>query len=399
MNIGILVPFSKGGGIFQYALSVADGLIKYSNKFNYYIISADSAESLNRFNSTSVNFVSIPSRESSVINKISLIFNLVLDRSIFNMQKSEEISQLKERKIALLIIPFPSLFGFRNKIPYIVSIPDVMHKYYPSFPEYPLIERLMRNIVYKYAAKHSILTVVDAHQGADDLNKFFGIPKRKIRVVPYTPPGYVYKYKDMDLKTVENILNKFNLSKEFLFYPAQFWYHKNHIRLIEALRYIKQYYKIEIPLVLAGSPKESYKKIIDLIKKFNMDTQIIHLEYVLDIEIVALYKKATALVFPSLFGPTNIPPLEAMVLGTPVVCSNHFSMPEQVGDAGLLFDPFNVEDMAEKIYRVWKDEELRNELVQKGYERTKSLTLEHYAVQWENVIEAAAKSINNNHKC
>ncbi|MDI3545105.1 MAG: hypothetical protein PWP68_522 [Rikenellaceae bacterium] len=393
INIGILFPSLKGGGVFQYALSIYYSLIKFSTKYNYYLISAENFDQLINFNPAGVNSIFIPTIKASLTNKIGVIFNLIFNRDIFNTHKSEEISSLKERKIALLIIPFPSLFGFRNKIPYIVSIPDLMHKYYPSFPEYPLKARLLRDIVYKNSAKYSVLTIVDSHQGLNDLNRFFNIPKGKIRIIPYIPAPYIYEYKDMDLKTAENILKKYPLPEHFLFYPAQFWYHKNHIRLIQALKNIKQDYKIEIPLVLVGSPKESYKKIMDFINKSNMSNQIYSLGYVSDIEIVALYKKAVALVYPSLFGPTNIPPLEAMVLGTPVLCSNIFSMPEQIGNAGLLFDPFNVEDIAEKIYQIWTNENLRNELVQRGYERVKDMTLENYAKQWEKIIDEAIKML------
>jgi glycosyltransferase involved in cell wall biosynthesis len=71
------------------------------------------------------------------------------------------------------------------------------------------------------------------------------------------------------------------------------------------------------------------------------------------------------------------------------VCSNVYALPEQVGDAGLLFDPNNIDDMAEKIYKVWTDEKLRKELVEKGYERIKDMTLENYAKKWEKVISEA----------
>ena len=194
-------------------------------------------------------------------------------------------------------------------------------------------------------------------------------------------------------KTAEDILAKYNLPERFLFYPAHFWYHKNHERLINALKHIKQNFRVTIPLVIVGSPKESFKKVINLIRKLNMEKQIINLGYVLDTEIVSLYKKAVALVFPSLFGPTNIPPLEAMLLGTPIACSNLFSMPEQIGDAGLLFDPFNMEDIAEKIYRVWIDQNLREELIKRGYERVKNVTLENYARKWEKIIDEALEKI------
>ena len=69
-------------------------------------------------------------------------------------------------------------------------------------------------------------------------------------------------------------------------------------------------------------------------------------------------------------------------------------MPEQVGDAGLLFDPFSIGNMAEKIYRIWIDENLRQELVKKGYQRVKNLTLENYAKQWEKIIEEGLKKIS-----
>lgn len=395
MNIGILFPPTKSvGGVFQYALSVADSLINCSDKFQYYIIHYDT-ENPNRFlnlKSNKVRLVCIQAKFTPLIKRILCLFNLVFGNNVFSVRKSYAV--LENAKIDFLIIPFPSLLGFRNGIPYIASTPDLMHKYYPDFPEYPLKERLTRDIVYKYSARYSVLNVVDSQQGLEDLHKFFDIPKEKIRVIPSIPPGYVYRYKDMNLKMATKILTKYSLPEKFLFYPAQFWYHKNHIRLIKALKLIKQSHGVKIPLILVGSSKESYKKVMNLIKELNIADQIIHLGYVSDKEIVALYKKATTLVFPSLFGPTNIPLLEAMVLGTPVLCSNLFSMPEQIGDGGLLFDPFSEENMAEKIYRIWIDENLRRGLIKKGYQRVKNLTLENYGKQWERIIEEALKRIS-----
>jgi len=393
-NIGILIS-EKGGGIFQYGLSIADSLIKYSNKYNYKIITY-SSESLNwlvYIKSGNVDHVFISNKKHSLKNKIKIIFNLVISNNFINVQNNEIISQIKNHQIKLLIMPFPSLLGYENKIPYIVSIPDIMHKYYPSFPEYPLKERILRNIVYKNASKHSIFSIVDSQQGGEDLNKFFGIPKEKIRIISIMPAGYIYKYKNMNLEISESILKKFNLPERFFFYPAQFWYHKNHIRLAKSLKILKDFYNVKIYIVLVGSPKESYKKIMNFIKKSDISNQIIYLGYVSDKEIVALYKKAVALVYPSLFGPTNIPPLEAMLLGTPVICSKLFSMPDQIGNAGLFFNPFEVKDMADKIYKIWVDKDLRSDLIRKGYIKVKDMTLERYAKKWETVIDEALERI------
>ena len=199
-NIGILIS-EKGGGVFQYGLSIADSLIKYSNKYNYKIITY-SPESLNWLvytKSGNVDHVFLSNKKHSLKNKIKIIFNLAISNNFINVQNKEVISKIKNHQIKLLITPCPSLLGYENKIPYIVSILDIMHKYFPSFPEYPLKEKILRNIVYKNASKHSIFSIVDSQQGVDDLNKFFGIPKEKIKVIPYIPPGYIYKCKDKTL--------------------------------------------------------------------------------------------------------------------------------------------------------------------------------------------------------
>jgi len=86
-------------------------------------------------------------------------------------------------------------------------------------------------------------------------------------------------------------------------------------------------------------------------------------------------------------GEEHMPIWEAFHLGCPVVSSNVCALPEQVGDAGLIFDPFNIEDMAEKIFIIWTDENLRSELINKGFERVKELTIENYAKEWEKILE------------
>ncbi len=122
-----------------------------------------------------------------------------------------------------------------------------------------------------------------------------------------------------------------------------------------------------------------------------MQNQVKYLGYVPNEDIPYLYKLSTALVMPTLFESVSLPIWEAFYLGVPVVSSNVCALPEQVGDAGLLFNPHNIEDMAEKIYKIWTDEELRKVLVQKGFERIKNMTLENYTKEWEKIIKEALK--------
>jgi len=369
-NIAILFPLLESGGVFQYASSIADSLIKYCPQFNYTILHYGDAD---EFINKDAKLVRLDATPNSFINKIKVL----LGRS---KNKNEKL--LKSLNLDLIIIPCPLLLGLECKIPYTVSVPDIMHKYYPKFPEYGFKERVIRDIIYKYSTKHSAFNVVDSTQGLKDLNRFYGVPKDKIKAIPYIPSGTIYGYREMSEERAGEIIKKFDLNDKYLFYPAQFWYHKNHIRLAKALKLIED----DIQLVLVGNKNAN----IDCYDKMMaVGGNIKHLGYVSDEEIAALYKKATALVFPTLIGPTSIPPLEAMVFGTPVLCSNLFSMPEQIGDAGVLFDPFDEKDMAEKIQLVWRDEELRKRLVNNGYNKIKELNLENHARQWEEVINKA----------
>lgn len=391
-NIAILFPVSRKMGVFQYALSIAEGLINYCPDFNYTLLyfADESPKEFLKVNSLAdVNFISLDASPNNTIGKIKFFLNCILGKPIFTINKINK-ERLKKANIDLMVIPFQLLFGFENDIPYIVSIPDVMWNYYPDFPEYKLIKRLKLNFVVHYCTKYSLLNIVDARSGLEDLKKFYKVPESKIKSIAYNPPGYVYEYNSMSSERVENLLSKYHLPEKFIYYPAQFWFHKNHLRLIKALKILKEEKNTKVNLVLAGNPganNENYNKVMELVKEAGMQDQIFQLGYVSDEEVVALYKKSYALVFPTLIGPTSIPPLEAIVLGTPVLCSNLFSMPDQVKDAGLLFDPFNEKDMAEKIYQLWQNFDLREKLVENGKTMSKNITKENFAKKWESAIK------------
>ena len=109
--------------------------------------------------------------------------------------------------------------------------------------------------------------------------------------------------------------------------------------------------------------------------------------FVSDENITYLYRHAVGLIMPSYFGPTNIPPLEAMALGCPVAVSNKYAMPEQVGRAGLLFHPDSPEEMADCIKRLWTDDKLRERMRKDGYQRSKMWTKEKFEKKLYKIID------------
>lgn len=297
---------------------------------------------------------------------------------------------LRRSGIDLLVAtPTASLAGIYAGVPYIGSIADMMHEFYPEFPEFPLRTRIARHFSYTKSATRSLLMVADSDCGRGHLTRFLGIPSDRTHAAPFIPPPHIFAFKDRDMDWAESVTSEFNLPKRFLFYPAQFWSHKNHIRLIRALRRASQAFGSEIYLVLAGSKRESFDVVQNEIRKLGLESQVRVLGYVRNDQLVALYKLTTALVFPSLFGPTNIPIAEAIVLGVPLACSNLFAMPEQVGGAGLLFDPFSESDMADKIAMLWSDDQLRMDLQRRCAARAAHFSVARFARDWSAAVDYA----------
>lgn len=271
--------------------------------------------------------------------------------------------QLKINQIDYCIYPCADKISFMISIPAIVTVFDLMHRYLKEFPEiadaktYRSRERSYTNI-----AKYAILILVDSEIGKQQMWESYGkdvMLKDKIKVLPFIAPDYVYK--NCEGKKVKSPI----LYDKFIFYPAQFWQHKNHKNLLLALSLLKKK-GIIVNAVFCGSKKNAYPSVSALIEQLGLNKQIQMLGYVDNDEMVALYQHARALVMPTFFGPTNIPQLEAFVLECPVATSNIFGIPEQVGDAALLFDPHNIDEMAECIEQLWNDDGLCNELIEKG---------------------------------
>jgi glycosyltransferase involved in cell wall biosynthesis len=379
MRVGVFFKNNQlGGGIYQYSLNVLTALYFHGKEHEVKAITDDPA--FLRQIGLDVEYATLKNRSrAGKFLTASSMMGLKFPRLFF-----QDYNSLKN-EIDLLIFPYPTPTAVQMKIPYIIAIHDLMHRVYPHFPEYPLIERFRRDTIYKHCAKSSLVTVADSELGREHLADFLDIPKNRTVAVPFIPQSSAYDYGKMSDEESRATLRKFALPEQYLFYPAQFWFHKNHLNLLKAILLLERERGEKINLVLAGSAKDNSACVMEFIKTNSMNN--VHaLGFVNEKEIIALYKLSKALVYPSLFGPTNIPPLEAMVVGTPVLCSNLFAMPEQLGDAALFFDPFSVEDIADKISLIWKNESLRQELIEKGHHLTAAMTLENYVKKWEEIL-------------
>ena len=157
--------------------------------------------------------------------------------------------------------------------------------------------------------------------------------------------------------------------------------HKNLPRLIEAYNILVRSYGLKNQLVLVGHRRAHAGLLETMIEQLGLEGKVILTGYVPDAHLQELYSRAILFVFPSLYEGFGLPILEAMTNGIPVVCSGVSSLPEVAGDAALFFDPYDVNDIAMKMYQVLQDLDLRQELISKGYENVKRFSWEQTARQ------------------
>ncbi len=267
---------------------------------------------------------------------------------------------LGREKCDLWICPSHERWAFRAPIPALGTIHDLMHRYEPTFPE------VVENGEYDRREFHFTETtrwakgiLVDSETGKRHVCESYDADPARVFVLPYIAPRYIYE------SSAAKVDEEYDLPRKFLFYPAQFWRHKNHPVLLQALARTSARHP-DISLVLAGSRRNGYEEAVSTVEKLGLGDRVIFLGYVPDSDMAGLYRRARALIMPSLFGPTNIPQLEAFATGCPAAVGNIYGVSEQVGDAALLFDPRSVDEVAEAMTRLWEDDALCRALSERG---------------------------------
>ena len=308
----------------------------------------------------------------------------------------------REQRIDLVLYPAPMTLSFEVGIPYIVAIHDLQHRLQPEFPEVSMCgEWEEREYLFRNCARDATLILADSEVGKEDVLYFYspyGVTPDRVKVLPFLHACYL----STDVPTTEQrrVREKYRLPERYLFYPAQFWPHKNHARIIQALEHLQRVHGLEIPAVFCGSytseiREQQFRLVMNMAQHGGVANQIHYLGYVPDGDMAALYASATALVMPTFFGPTNIPVLEAWAFGCPVLTSDIRGIREQVGDAAVLADPRSVAAISEGIYRLWTDEDLRHTLVDRGRQRLAAYTPDDYRRRLMEILEEAKARVRS----
>ena len=265
----------------------------------------------------------------------------------------------------LLFSPLSTATLAEAGVPLVATIHDLQHLYYPEFfsPE----QRSLRSQQLEDVCARAVHIVCVSEHVRQSLLSAKDVPPERVSVIHH---ALVQSLPRPSAQEQAAALRELGLqADEFLLYPANFWPHKNHARLLEALASRPD---SRLQLVCPGEPDERLDALCALATRLGVADRVCFPGYVPAAQLAALFQACRALIFPSLFEGFGLPVLEAMAFDKPVLCSNAASLPEVVGDAALLFDPTDPSAIASAICRLERDPSLSHRLVELGRQRLRS---------------------------
>jgi glycosyltransferase involved in cell wall biosynthesis len=236
------------------------------------------------------------------------------------------------------------------------------------------------------------MIIADSESTKKDIIRFYSVAGERIEVVY---PGVDTIFRPVENPSlIERVKNKYSIKGDFVFYVGGIDPRKNIRNLLEAFSRLQSKRFPELYLVIGGDleSQREYPDLIAQIEKLRLTDKVKLVGYVSGEDLVLMYNAARLFIFPSLYEGFGLPPLEAMACGTPVVTSNVSSLPEVTGDAAILIDPANPDEIGVSMERVVSDENSASSLREKGlhraglfgWEKTAKKTLEVYRRLWES---------------
>jgi len=301
------------------------------------------------------------------------------------------------KDIDLLHIPYFDPFFIHlpkiKHVPTIVTIHDLIPLRFPEhFPSG--IKGSLKLKLQKFLIKQADAIITDSDASKNDVISLFNIPGKKVFTV-YLAADEAFRQLKLTEDEKKKFSQKYNLPSKFVLYVGDVTWNKNLPRIVSACQ------KLNMPLVLVGkaltvpsSDKKNIwnKDLQEVHKLIDQDSNMHILGFVSTQDLVILYNMATTLVFPSLYEGFGLPLLEAMQSGCPVITSKYGSLSEVGGDAVYYVDAMSVEKISAGIQELQVNQELRNQLINKGLERARKFSWQKTASETIHIYEQHAKT-------
>ncbi|MGR9280163.1 glycosyltransferase [Rhizobium johnstonii] len=263
--------------------------------------------------------------------------------------------------------------NYFRKLNYITTVLDLCHRDDLEFPEVSSDGKFEeREWHFSTCLPRAVAIMVASRQLLKRIVTRYGIDEERMIAMPFEPSPFLTEAHSIDRVAA---LENYGLKDGYYFYPAQFWPHKNHIRILEAISLLKQKLAVDsdIRVVFSGGDHGNVAWIRQQAQQLGVSSNVTFLGFVPVDHMRALYEGALAVVMSTYFGPTNLPPLEAWALGRPLIYSAHLN--EQIGDAALLADADDAEQWADAMLRI-RDPAVAVDLIEKGRKQLKVVDAE-----------------------
>ncbi|MBN2369728.1 MAG: glycosyltransferase family 4 protein [Vicinamibacteria bacterium] len=255
-----------------------------------------------------------------------------------------------------------------SRVPTVVTIHDCIHLLFPQYLPNRFAARYARFMMGQAVTRSAMVLTVSEASRKDILRFYPGTDPGRIRVVPNAIDPDIIE--DPGSEEAARVKERYQIQGRFILYAGNIKPHKNLERLIQAFGILKQQPgHDDLKLLIIGDEIHRYGSLRRCVESTGVRQDVRFFGFVPNKTLAVLYRLASAFAFPSLYEGFGLPPLESMACGTPVVTSRISSLPEVVGDAALLVDPYDVKDIATALARVLSDQDLRKTLIAKGRAR------------------------------
>ena len=395
LKVGIFVDSKQeSGGAYQELLYSIQNFKKYKNyceniEFKIICTSKKIGSSLNG-SGFKIEYFSMNLFERYVCflrNNGSLVRRI--KKFLFFKNKFE--SFLKKIDVDLIYFVAPGQYMlYLENTKYFVTVPDVCHRVENDFPDnVDHSEFQRRDEIFEKSLPRAIGVFTNTQTTKEQISFFYKVDKSKIKILNHQPSFAINNFTKPDDKKNKSIKEKFNLPKEYVFYPAMYLPHKNHKFLLEALNLIKTKFNKNINVVFCGNNPKVFGNL-SILKNYaiekNLINQITFLNFIEDEDLPYLYLNSSALIMVSQIGPSNIPPWEGFKMNVPVLYTKYDS--ENIfGDAVLNVDPLNLEDIANCLIKITEDKNLRDKLIKNGTRKIQETNRKEEFLQIVNLIK------------
>jgi glycosyltransferase involved in cell wall biosynthesis len=375
MKIGVFLegfsPDSGGGHTIQFEILQSLLELAGESRHTFSVICRNPNDLAPLLKSSSIETISFP---GSIFQRVVTTASQGLT-AWKNRRKRQTILDDLVKRNGIDFVWFLGAEAIQLDSPYCAVVWDLQHRLQPWFPEVSAAGKWEQRE--RFAARflrRATVVIVGTRAGREELERFYDVPAERILVLSHPTPRFALETSAGDDREV---LVRHGLSPGYLFYPAQFWPHKNHANLLFALARLRES-EVRLEMVFVGSDKGNEPYVRSLVQSLGLSQQVHFLGFVPQPELPAFYRNALALTYLSFFGPENLPPLEAFGFGCPVIAANVSGSSEQLGDAALLVDPGDVDQIVAAIKALRDDPELATTLVARGRERALVRTGDHF---------------------